>query len=109
MAANIHKYTVVEQGNITLGQTGVAFLADTSTYTPPGNMKVIAIQFTEDTLFDSSDATTADSDWPTDAQGGPGTNSDAINQTTMPQGMTIYGRWTTVAFDSGAAFLYLGP
>ena len=109
MAANIHKYTVVEQGNITLGQTGVAFLSDTSTYTPPGNMKVIAIQFTEDTLFDSSDATTADSDWPTDAQGGPGTNSDAINQTTMPQGMTIYGRWTTVAFDSGSAFLYLGP
>ena len=109
MAANIHKYTVVETNNITIGQAGVAFLAATSTYTPPGNMKVIAIQFTEDTVFDSSDATTADSDWPTDAQGGPGTNSDAINQTTMPQGMTIYGRWTTVAFDSGSAFLYLGP
>ena len=109
MAANIHKNTVVELSNITIGQAGVALLADTSTYTPPGNMKVIAIQFTEDTVFDSSDATTADSDWPTDAQGGPGTNSDAINQTTMPQGMTIYGRWTTVAFDSGSAFLYLGP
>ncbi len=69
----------------------------------------IAIQFTEDSLFDSSDATTAESDWPTDAQGGSGTNSDAINQTTMPQGMTIYGRWKTVALDSGSAFLYLGP
>ena len=107
--AHIHRYTVVETNNITVGQSGVAFLADTSTYTPPSGFKVIAIQFTEDTLFDSSDATTANSAWPTDAQGGPGTNSDAINQTTMPQGMTIYGRWDTVAFDSGAAFLYLGP
>ena len=108
-SADTHKYTVVEQGNITLGQAGVAFLADTSTYTPPDNMVVVAIQFTEDSLFDSSDATTAESDWPTDAQRGPGTNSDAINQTTMPQGMTIYGRWKTVALDSGSAFLYLGP
>ena len=105
----LHRYSVVESNNITLGQAGVAFLADTATYTPPSGLKVIAIQFTEDTLFDSSDATTANADWPTDAQGGPGTNSDPINQTTMPQGMTIYGRWSTVAFDSGSAFLYLGP
>tara|TARA_Y100001951_G_scaffold31958_1_gene25069 strand:+ start:630 stop:971 length:342 start_codon:yes stop_codon:yes gene_type:complete len=107
--ADSHRYTVVEQGNITLGQAGVGFLADTSTYTPPTGLVVVAIQFTEDSLFDSSDATTAESYWPTDAQGGSGTNSDAINQTTMPQGMTIYGRWKTVALDSGSAFLYLGP
>jgi len=106
---NLSRYSVVEQGNVTLGQAGVAFLSDTSTYTPPTGLVVVAIQFTEDTLFDSSDATTAESYWPTDAQGGSGTNSDAINQTTMPQGMTIYGRWKTVAFDSGSAFLYLAP
>ena len=104
----LHGFTVQESQNASLGQAGVAFLSDTSTYTPPGNAIVIAIQFVEDTLFDSSDATTADANWPTDAQGGPGTNSDAINQKTMPAGMTIYGRWKTVAFDSGAAFLYLG-
>jgi len=103
-----HRYTVVEAQNVSLGQAGVAFLKDTSTYTPPSGLKVVAIQFVEDTVFDSSDATTANADWPTDAQGGPGTNSDAINQTTMPAGMTIYGRWDTIAFDSGAAFLYLG-
>ena len=100
--------TVQEAQNASLGQAGVAFLSDTSTYTPPSGTIVIAIQFVEDTLFDSSDATTADDNWPTDAQGGPGTNSDPINQKTMPAGMTIYGRWKTVAFDSGAAFLYLG-
>ena len=65
---------------------------------------VVAIQFVEDTEFDSADATTADADWPTDAQGGAGTGSVAINQTMMLAGMTIYGRWKTVAFDSGKAF-----
>ena len=86
----------------------MAFLTGTSTYTPPSGQIVVAIQFVEDSLFDSADATTADSDWPTDAQGGPGTNSSPINQTTMPQGLTVFGRWKTVALDSGSAFLYLG-
>jgi hypothetical protein len=104
----LHGFTVQEAQNASLGQAGVAFVSGTATYTPPENQIVIAIQFTADTLFDSSDATTADENWPTDAQGGPGTNSVAINQTTMPAGMTIFGRWKTVAFDSGSAFLYLG-
>ena len=104
----LQKYTVGEANNITLGQAGVAFLSGTGTYTPPEGQVVVAIQFVEDTQFDSADATTADADWPTDAQGGAGTNSEAINQTTMLAGMTIYGRWKTVAFDSGKAFLYLG-
>ena len=108
MARTLRKYSVLESGNINLGQAGVAFLTGTSTYTPPSGMTVVAIQFVEDSLFDSSDATTADSDWPTDAQGGPGTNSSPINQTTMPQGLTLFGRWKTIALDSGSAFLYLG-
>ena len=108
MARTLRKYSVLESGNINLGQAGVAFLTGTSTYTPPSGQIVVAIQFVEDSLFDSADATTADSDWPTDAQGGPGTNSSPINQTTMPQRLTVYGRWKTVALDSGSAFLYLG-
>jgi len=106
---NLSRYSVVEQGNVTLGQAGVAFITESATYTPPTGLVVVAIQFTEDTVFDSSDATTAESYWPTDVQGGSGTNSVAINGKTMPQGMTIYGRWTAVALDSGAAFLYLAP
>ena len=105
------RYSVVESSNLGLGQLGVAFYkgaGGSSTYTPPTGQVVVAIQFVEDALFDSSDATTADSDWPTDAQGGPGTNSVAINQTVMPQGTTIFGRWKTVALDQGSAFLYLG-
>ena len=105
------RYSVVESSNLGLGQLGVAFYkgaGGASTYTPPTGQVVVAIQFVEDSLFDAADGTTADSDWPTDAQGGPGTNSAAIDQTTMPQGMIIFGRWKTVNLDSGAAFLYLG-
>ena len=108
MARTLRKYSVLESGNINLGKAGVSFLTGTSTYTPPSGQIVVAIQIVEESLFDSADATTADSDWPTDAQGGPGTNSSPINQTTMPQGLTVFGRWKTVALDSGSAFLYLG-
>ena len=108
MSNGLQKYTQQEAENIGLGQAGVAFLSGTNTYTPPEGQVVVAIQFVEDTQFDSDDATTADEKWPTDAQGGPGTGSVAINQTTMLAGMTIYGRWKTVAFDNGKAFLYLG-
>ena len=119
MANGLQKYTVQEAQNLGLGQGGVAFLSGTSTYTPPEGSVVVAIQFVEDTLFDAAtdgnetlavDQTTSSdaSNWATDEQGGPGTNSVAINQTMMLAGMTIYGRWKQVAFDSGKAFLYLG-
>ena len=108
MANGLQKFTIQEAQNASLGQAGVAFLSGTGTYTPPTGQVVVAIQFVEDSLFDSSDATTADENWPTDAQGGPGTGSVAINQSTMLAGITIYGRWKTVALDAGKAFLYLG-
>jgi hypothetical protein len=105
---SLTKYNEQEALNLGLGQAGVAFLSGLGTYTPPSGQVVVAIQFVEDSVFDSADATTADPDWPTDAQGGPGTGSQAINQTVMLAGMTIYGRWKTVALDTGKAFLYLG-
>ena len=103
----LHNYSVQEGQNASLGQAGVAYLTDTSKYEPPSGQVVIAIQFTEDAVFDSSD-TTADPRWTTRAQAGPGTNADAIGGDTMPAGMTIYGRWKSVGLDSGADFLYLG-
>ena len=53
-SGNAHRYTVIEAQNLALGQSGVAFLSDTSTYTPPTGQLVIAIQFVSDTLFDSA-------------------------------------------------------
>ena len=120
MANGLQKYTVAEANNITLGQGGVAFLSGTAIYTPPDGQVVIAIQFIEDTVLDvSANKATctlaadqiepSDSSlWATDDQGGPGTGAIAINQTSLLAGMTIYGRWKQVAFDSGKALLYLG-
>ena len=90
------------------GQYGSAFLSGTGTYTPASGTVVVAITFITAALFDSADATTADSDFPTDAQGGAGTGGVAINQTEFAAGITIYGRWKTVALDQGTAMLYLG-
>tara|TARA_R110002096_G_scaffold199855_1_gene383736 strand:+ start:3463 stop:3795 length:333 start_codon:yes stop_codon:yes gene_type:complete len=103
----IHNYSVQESQNVTLGQAGVAYITGVNKYTPPAGQVVVAIQFLEDTVFDSTD-TTAQSLWPTRAQAGPGTGSDAIGGDTMPAGTTIYGRWDTIEFDSGSAFVYLG-
>ena len=44
MARTLRKYSVLESGNINLGQAGVAFLTGTSTYTPPSGQNVVAIQ-----------------------------------------------------------------
>jgi len=94
---------------VDLGANGVSFIPDgtTATITPPDGMVVIAIQIVEDAVLDSA-GTTADSDWSTRAQAGPSTNDVAIGATVLPAGLTIYGRWKTVALDSGSAFLYLG-
>jgi len=103
---SLTKYNEQEALNLGLGQAGVAFLGDTDTYTPPSGLVVVAIQFVEDTVLDSG--TTAESSWPTNAQAGPGENSDTIGSTTFLAGMTIYGRWKTIDFASGKALLYLG-
>ena len=63
MSADSRTYSSQQADNYSLGQAGVAFLSGTSTYTPPTGQVVVAIQFTEDSLFDSSDATTADSEY----------------------------------------------
>ena len=92
---------------VDLGANGMAYVADTSKYTPPDGMVVVAIQFVTDAVLDSSD-TTADSNYTTVAQVGPGTNSDVFGAATFPAGMTIYGRWLTIGLDSGSAIYYLG-
>jgi hypothetical protein len=107
MAGGVHKYTVVETGNLSLGQLGSAYLSDTSTYSPQSGKVVIAIQVIDDCVIASG--TVAESTEFTDqdtAEGG--TNADAFSTDTFPAGVTIYGRWTAVALASGAVMLYMG-
>ena len=107
MATSIRNYSVLEAGNLGLGQAGSAYLSDTSTYTPQSGKVVIAIQVIDDCVFSS--ATVAESADFTDqdtAEGG--TNADAFGTDTFPAGVTIYGRWTAVDLTSGAVMLYMG-
>jgi hypothetical protein len=104
----LKKYTIEEAQNIQLGQVGVAYLTSTGVkYTPPSGSAIVAIQFLENTSFDSAD-TTAEASWPTRAQVGCGTNGEVFAGAVFLAGMTIYGRWKTVGIDSGSIIIYVG-
>jgi len=111
MSINLKKYTVEEGQNFSnevgFGQVGSAFLGDTSAYAPPSGYVVIGIQVLEDAVFGSG--LTAESTAYT-AQGvaADGTNADSFGSSTIPQGSTIYGRWTGVQLASGKVMIYLG-
>ena len=113
MAQSIH-YSVVEAQNKALGQSG-SILIDQGTTDQDvtcliGGQIFIAIQFLEDTVFGTLTGETSQlfpSSGQTstliDANGGA-----AATTVTFPQGMTIYGRWTTINLASGACIAYVG-
>ena len=112
MATGIHKFSVVESGNVSLGQAGSILVTASGAITAVSGV-FIAIQFLEDTIFDSVDGLIAETTqlFPDDtgtstlvsASGGA-----AIDSITFPQGMTIYGRWTGFDLTSGKVIAYLG-
>ena len=107
MATSIRNFSVLEAGNIGLGQGGSAYFNGTNTYTPQSGKVVIAIQVIDDCVFSS--ATVAESADFTD-QDTPesGDNADAFGTDTFPAGITIYGRWTNIDVTQGAVIAYLG-
>ena len=104
----LQKYSVVEANNLALGQAGVDYLTDTSTYEPPTGLVVVAITFVEDTIF-TNNTTVESTNFTSNNVAGSGTNADSFGGDTFPAGLTIYGRFTAIDFTSGAAMLYLGP
>ena len=120
----VSKYSVVEAGNLGLGQAGSIFV-DASTATPvkpPSDTVFVAITFLEDTIFDASgglEAEDANQYINTEAkahnetagnatatQGELGAQIDASN--TFPQGATIFGRWIEINIVSGMLIAYIG-
>ena len=98
--AGIGKYSVVESGNVSLGQPGCLFEDGTSAVS---GKEIIAIQFLADSTFTTLT--------PEDANyiGTSGGNGDAIDSSnTFPQGLTIFGRWTAFTLASGSVIAYLG-
>jgi hypothetical protein len=95
----INKYNVVESGNVALGQVGAKFISDTEVHSGT----FVAITMLEDTVFNALT--------PTDTTNGYGVgsyNGNTMASETIPQGVTIYGRWSSIDLTSGLVIAYLG-
>ena len=97
--ASINKYTVNESSNVALGQAGAKFISDTSVHSGT----FVAITMLEDTVFNALT--------PTDTTNGYGVgsyNGNTMASETIPQGVTIYGRWSSIDLTSGLVIAYIG-
>ena len=97
--ASINKYTVNESSNVALGQTGAKFISDTAVHSGT----FVAITMLEDTVFNALT--------PTDTTNGYGVgsyNGNTMASETIPQGVTIYGRWNSIALTTGLVIAYIG-
>tara|TARA_B100002019_G_C21000150_1_gene464863 strand:+ start:342 stop:638 length:297 start_codon:yes stop_codon:yes gene_type:complete len=97
--ASINKYTVNESSNVALGQAGAKFISDTEIHSGT----FVAITMLEDTVFNALT--------PTDTTNGYGVgsyNGNTMASETIPQGVTIYGRWSSIDLTSGLVIAYLG-
>lgn len=97
--ASINKYTVNESSNVALGQAGAKFISDTESHSGT----FVAITMLEDTVFNALT--------PTDTTNGYGVgsyNGNTMASETIPQGVTIYGRWNSIDLTSGLVIAYIG-
>ena len=97
--ASIRKYSVIEQGNLGLGQLGAKFISDTAAHTGT----FVAITTLEETVFAALT--------PEDINNGYGVgsyNGNTMASEAIPAGITFFGRWTTVDLTSGLIIAYLG-
>jgi len=101
MAASLHKYTVVEAQNVSMGQAGA--IVETGTTAITGK-SIVAFQCLDDTVFSALT--------PSDTTNGYGVgasyNGDTLDSITIPSGMTIYGHWTAFTLASGKVIAYQG-
>ena len=106
--ASIQRLTVQEAQNAALGQAGSIYHGGTDTITG----KFVAIQFLEDSVFNSTSGLVSAEDtlFPNTQSGATGIDSDGdpVDSVTFPAGMTIYGRWTQIILASGKIIAYRG-
>ena len=94
-----------------LGQNGSILVTGTSAVTASYG-KFVAIQFLEDTVFNSTNGLVATDAgrWPDDGDAGADISSNGAvsDSVTFPQGMTIFGRWDSFILASGKVIAYVG-
>lgn len=93
--ANISNTATANQ--VAFGQLGCEFQGGTTAFTVPANTVIVAIQFTEDSTITTLTAESAKFFDGTDTSG-----------STLPKGLTVYGRWTALQLATGAAVAYFG-
>ena len=95
----INKYSVVESGNVALGQVGSVLEVGTSSVSG----SFVAFTTLSDTKFTS--LTPASSSY----IGTSGGSGDALlNTQVLPSGITIFGRWTEFTLAEGQIIAYTG-
>ena len=103
----IHKYSVVEAGNIGLGQAGSAFESGVSTITPPSGASIVAITALKaDVVIDTLTPTITDGTMMGKTTTAAEYNGDAFG--TITEGVTIYGSWSGMKMTSGNCIAYFG-
>ena len=113
---SLQSYTVQESGNAALGQAGSIFVAGNGDVVASNNRVFVAIQFLEDTVFNSSDdglISVGDRQSYPDSTGtckniSVADNGAVVNSETFPAGVTIYGRWLGFKLASGLVIAYVG-
>ena len=96
------------------GEAGSIFVGGTTACTPPANTKFVAIQFIEDSVFDSGNdglISSTNQLYPSTQYTGTDIDGDAgavVDSITFPQGMTIFGRWSGFKLASGKVIAYIG-
>ena len=109
------QYSVVETNNASLGQAGAILVTGTTAVTcGAGTGVFVAIQFLEDTVFNSSaGGLIAETEqlWPDDTGAGTLIDADggaAIDSVTFPKGSILYGRYEGFTLASGKVIAYVG-
>ena len=103
----INKYSVVELGNIGLGQAGSEYESGVSTITPPSGQVIVAITATgADVVVDSLVPVPANGTIMGKTSTAAEYSGDAIG--TITEGLTIYGRWSGLKMTSGNCIAYFG-
>ena len=103
--ANIHKFSVNEASNVGLGQSGSMLVDTASANKTPTGSSIVAITFLEDTTFSALVQT--------DAAKHAGTSAVSFgyavdSSNTFPQGVTLFGNYSSVTLASGRSICYFG-
>ena len=103
----INKYSVVEAGNIGLGQAGSRYESGTTSFNAPSGQVIVAVTATgADAVIDELTPSPADGTIMGKTTTAAEYNGDAFS--TITEGLTIYGSWSGIKLTSGNIVVYFG-